>query len=45
MPATVEPKTVEPKTAQSQSAAGYVDFDEYVDFQLEKTRHSIKWTD
>jgi len=45
MPATVEPKTAEPKTAQSQSPSGYVDFDEYVDFQLEKTRHSIKWTD
>ena len=45
MPATIEPKTAEPKTAQSQASSGYVDFDEYVDFQLEKTRHSIKWTD
>lgn len=45
MPATAEPKTAQRNAAQPQRSTGYVDFDEYVDFQLEKTRHSIKWTD
>ena len=50
MPATAEqntavPKTAVPKTARPQASSGYVEFDEYVDFQLEKTRNSIKWTD
>jgi collagen type III alpha len=34
-----------PATAQPAASSGYVDFDEYVEFQLEKTRNSIKWTD
>ena len=30
---------------ESKTSSRFVDFDEYVDFQLEKTRHGIKWTD
>lgn len=32
--------SVEPRTSEQ-----YVDFDEYIDFQLQKTRANIKWTD
>lgn len=32
-------------TAPPGNSSQYVDFDEYVEFQLEKTRSSIRWTD
>ena len=32
-------------TTAQQNSSQYVDFDEYIDFQLQKTRSNIKWTD
>jgi collagen type III alpha len=39
MATTIEPRTKEPASRQ------YVDFDEYIEYQLQKTRTKVKWTD